>query len=66
MKLALKQMRLAEAALIAADRRMRPSMEADAVNVPLHRSAECLMLAIAAAEDYVATPAVTKIPQRAD
>ena len=67
MKLALKLMRVAEQALVDADRRMRPAMLADEVNVPLHRSAECLEFAIAAAEAYVAghrpkSPAV----QRAD
>jgi hypothetical protein len=66
-KTALKLMRVAEQALIKADRRMTPSMDADAVNVPLHRSAECLMFAIAAAENFIAGRRVAPaIPQRAD
>jgi hypothetical protein len=67
MRTALKLMRVAEQALIDADRRMKPSMEADNVNVPLHRSAECLMFAIAAAETYIAEQGKpAHIPQRAD
>lgn len=53
MKVALKLMRVAEQALIKADQRMYPAMEADAVNVPLHRSAECLEFAMAAAETWL-------------
>jgi len=67
LKQALKLMRVAEQAIAAASRRMTPGMEADEVNVPLHRSAECLEFALAAAESYLAghRPAATH-PQRAD
>ena len=67
MKVALKWMAVAEQALAKADRRMTPAMDADAVNVPLHRSAECLEFAIAAAKDYLSKPRTgPAIPQRAD
>ena len=67
MKTALKWMAVAEQALMKADMRMTPSMDADCVNVPLHRSAECLEFAIAAARDYLSKPRpAPAIPQRAD
>jgi hypothetical protein len=56
MKQALKLMAVAQQALDKADRRMTYSMDADCVNVPLHRSAECLECAIAAGKDYLSKP----------
>jgi hypothetical protein len=52
-KEALKWMRAAKRSLSRADRRMRPSMNAEPTNTMLHRSADCLEFAIAGAESWL-------------